>query len=97
MQISVLSAADLGLAVRAARRQAGLRLDDLAAMAGVSKQFISDVEYGKPTVQLGRVLQVLAELGLPLTLDLPRAAEPELVTLRAQGGPRRRPAPSSTP
>jgi len=32
----------------------------------VSKQFASDVEHGNPTVQLGLVLKMLAELGVPL-------------------------------
>ena len=89
MQTTIESAADLGLVLRAVRRQAGVRLDDLAATAGVSKQFVSDLEYGKPTVRLGLVLKVLAELGVPLALDIPQQAGPELAALRAQGGPRR--------
>jgi hypothetical protein len=40
--------ADLGFALRAARRSGKVRLDDFAQIAGVSKQFVSDVEYGKP-------------------------------------------------
>lgn len=86
MQISIHSVADLGLAVRAVRHASGVRLDDLAATAGVSKQFAADVEYGKTTVQLGLVLKLLAELGAPLSLDLTDAAQAELEALRAQGG-----------
>lgn len=62
-----------------------MRLDDLADMAGVSKQFVSDVEYGKPTAQLGLALKLLSEVGLPLTLEIPDTAEPVLQTLRAKG------------
>ena len=86
MQIFIQSVADLGLAVRAVRHAGGVRLDDMAATAGVSKQFAADVEYGKPTVQLGLVLKLLAELGAPLSLDITEAARAELAALRAQGG-----------
>ena len=88
MRITIHSPADLGLAVRATRRTSKVRLDDLAATAGVSKQFTSDVEYGKPTVQLGLVLKLLSELGLPLELNLPEEAVRELATLRAEGAVR---------
>lgn len=63
-----------------------MRLDDLAGIAGVSKQFVSDVEYGKQTVQLGLVLKLLAEMGLHLTIDLPPTAEPALQALQTRGG-----------
>lgn len=90
MHITIHSVADLGLALRAARKSTKVRLDDLADMAGVSKQFVSDVEYGKPTVQLGLVLKLLSEMGLPLKLDLPDAAAPALEALQAKGGIRNR-------
>jgi transcriptional regulator with XRE-family HTH domain len=86
MQVTIHSVDDLGLVVRAVRRNSKVRLDDLAATAGVSKQFASDVEHGKPTVQLGLVLKILAELGVPLTLDIPQDAEQELGELRLKGG-----------
>ncbi len=83
MHIPIQSVSDLGLAIRAVRRSSDVRLDDLAATARVSKQFASDVEHGKATVQLGLVLKLLAELGLPLSLDIPQDAEQELASLRA--------------
>ncbi|MFL6604022.1 MAG: transcriptional regulator [Steroidobacteraceae bacterium] len=83
MRIPIQSVSDLGLAVRAVRRQSRVRIDDLAATAGVSKQFTQDVEHGKATVQFGRVLKVLAELGIPLELDIPEEAAGALATLRA--------------
>lgn len=96
MSITIKSVADLGLAVRAVRRSAKVRLDDLAAVAGVSKQFVSDVEYGKPTVQLGLVLKLLDELGIPIQLDIPQDANAELIALQQQGGPRRSPSNAVT-
>ena len=88
MRIPIQSAVDLGLAVRAVRRHSRVRIDDLAATAGVSKQFTQDVEHGKPTVQFGRVLKLLAELGIPLELDIPDEAARALATARTGVGAR---------
>ena len=82
MKMSVPSAAELGLLIRSVRRASGVRIDDLAATAGTSKQFVQDVEHGKPSVQLGLVLKLLAELGMPLTTDIPEAAGRELTEVR---------------
>lgn len=86
MQVSIQSVTDLGLALRAARRSGRVRLDDLAQIAGVSKQFVSDVEYGKPTVQLGLVLKLLAEIGATMSLNIPQEAQEEWEKLLAKGG-----------
>lgn len=88
MQVDIQSVADLGLVVRAVRKHGAVRIDDFAANTGVSKTFVSDVERGKSTVQLGLVLQLLAELGIPLTLDIPQAAQAKLDGLRSKGGVR---------
>ena len=82
MQMPIPSPTELGLMIRSVRRASGVRLDDLAATAGLSKQFVQDVEYGKPTVQLGLVLKLLAELGMPLNVDIPQAAAQELTAVR---------------
>jgi transcriptional regulator with XRE-family HTH domain len=82
MKIAVPSVVDLGLLIRSVRRASGVRIDDLAATAGMSKQFVQDVEHGKPSVQLGLVLKLLAELGMPLTIDIPEAAGRELAEVR---------------
>lgn len=86
MQVSVPTVAELGLILRSVRRSSRVRLDDMAATAGVSKQFAADVEYGKPTVQLGLVLKLLSEMGVKLILDIPKEAESELIALRSKGG-----------
>jgi transcriptional regulator with XRE-family HTH domain len=85
MQVTIQSVPDLGLVVRSVRRTSKIRLDDLAATAGVSKQFASDVEHGKPTVQLGLVLKLLSELGVPLKLDIPEEADKEMTSQRSKG------------
>ncbi len=51
------------------RKEQGLTQDDLAGLSGTGRRFISDLESGKPTVQLGKVLLVLQALGLSLTIS----------------------------
>ena len=50
--------------------------DDLAASAGVGPVFVLDVEHGKPTVQLGKVLELLHEAGIAVFLELPAGVDP---------------------
>ncbi|MBJ6978090.1 type II toxin-antitoxin system Y4mF family antitoxin [Luteimonas sp. MC1895] len=58
----------LGKAVRTARKTHGLTQTELAGLAGTGPRFISDLERGKPTVEAGKVLDVLSVLGLRLLL-----------------------------
>lgn len=74
MKKTIASPEDLGLLIRAVRKSTNVRQDDLSAVAGVSRQFAIDVERGKPTAQLGRVLLLLKELGITLTADIPDEA-----------------------
>jgi len=57
---------DIGALIRAHRRALGLDQRTLAARAGVSRLWISEVERGKPGASLGLVLRVLASLGVTL-------------------------------
>lgn len=58
------SAVDIGNALRAERKRQRLSLERLSGLANVSMRFLSEVERGKPTAELGKVLKVLATLGL---------------------------------
>jgi HTH-type transcriptional regulator / antitoxin HipB len=57
---------DLGDAVRAHRKAAGLTQPELAKLAGVGKTVVFDIEKGKATVRLATLLRVLAVLNLHL-------------------------------
>ena len=57
---------DFGLAVRAARKEAGLSQAQLAQRCGCSQRFVSEVERGKPTAELERALRLLVELDVPI-------------------------------
>lgn len=61
----------LGQLVRRVRKQAGLRQDELAGAAGVGIRFIVDLESGKPTLQIGKVLHVLDTLGIAAAFAAP--------------------------
>ncbi len=86
MRIRITSPAELGEVIRSARKAAGIRIDDAAFMTGVSKQFTSDVEHGKPTVEFGRVLLLLKQLGIELEATITSEAMKALAELRKSGG-----------
>lgn len=70
-----MTAADIGGVVRAARKDAGLRQYELAGAAGVGLRFIVELEGGKATAQVGKVLQVLDALGCSVEI-LPPPSPP---------------------
>ena len=70
-----LTPADIGRVVRATRKAAGLRQDELAGAAGVGLRFVVELERGKPTAQIGKALQVLHALGCSFEIAPPPEAE----------------------
>lgn len=62
MQTSI----DIGQAVRTSRKAMGLTQPELAAAAGVGLRFLVELERGKPTVRVDRMLAVLQAVGLEL-------------------------------
>lgn len=71
MATPIRTTTDLGKVIRSQRKAQGLRQQDVADVIGASHVFVRHVEQGRPTVQLGRVLQLLEELGIELRADLP--------------------------
>ena len=64
-----LTPEQLGKIVKKERKAMGLTQADLALTSGTGMRFISDLENGKPTCQIGKTLTVLKTLGLRLTLS----------------------------
>lgn len=60
----IRSAQDLGVVVRQRRKSLALNQLDLAGLGNTGNRFIVDVENGKPTVQLQKVLDLIDLLGL---------------------------------
>jgi transcriptional regulator with XRE-family HTH domain len=68
--------AEFGAFVRGMRTQLGLRIDDAAALCGVSVALLSALENGKPRgIGLDKALNISRQLGLSL-LAVPRADLP---------------------
>lgn len=58
----------LGRAVHARRKELGLRQAEVADLAGCSERFLHTVENGKESLRLDKLLDVLAVLGLDLSV-----------------------------
>lgn len=65
----VYSAASLGAAIKHYRHEAGLTQADLAERAGLNRTYLSELEQGRETEQVKRILRVLKRLGVRMTLE----------------------------
>jgi len=61
----------IGELVRSARRSLGITQRGLAMTSGTGLRFIIELEKGKPTCQLGKVLTVLHTVGITIKLTSP--------------------------
>jgi HTH-type transcriptional regulator / antitoxin HipB len=68
MGTAVRSSVELGAVVREQRKRLALTQLDIAGLGNTGNRFIVELESGKPTVQLQKVLQVLDLLGLELVV-----------------------------
>lgn len=66
-----LTPEQIGELVRSTRKAIGVTQKDLALTSGTGLRFIIELEKGKPTCQLGKVLTVLQTLGIKLALTPP--------------------------
>jgi HTH-type transcriptional regulator / antitoxin HipB len=66
---------ELGALVRNRRKQLKVNQTELAMTCGTGLRFIVDIEKGKPTCQIGKVLAVLKALGLAIEVNTPRGYE----------------------
>lgn len=63
------TAASIGPAIRKYREEAGLTQAELAEMAGLNRTYLSNLEQGRETEQVRRILRVLKLLGVRATLQ----------------------------
>ena len=66
---------EIGQIVRASRRRLGVTQRDLALTSGTGLRFVIDLEKGKETCQIGKVLTVLNTLGIRIALTPPTVSE----------------------
>jgi HTH-type transcriptional regulator/antitoxin HipB len=63
----------IGEFLRKTRKNMGVTQKDLALTSGTGLRFIIEMEQGKPTCQIGKVLTVLQTLGIKIELIPPKA------------------------
>ena len=61
----------IGELVRSTRKNMGVTQKELAMTSGTGLRFIIEMEKGKPTCQLGKVLTVLHTLGIKIEVIPP--------------------------
>jgi HTH-type transcriptional regulator / antitoxin HipB len=66
----ISSSKDIGKAVRAKRKADKLTQADAAALCGVGTRFLGELERGKDTAQIGKVIRILQGLGLELQISI---------------------------
>ncbi len=64
----VETAEELGLQARRSRKDAGLSQKDAAAAYSFGSRFLSEFENGKPTSQIGKIIEALHASGLDLAV-----------------------------
>lgn len=57
---------DLGLLIRKARERRNQSQQNFADLAGVGRRFVSELENGKATLELGKVLKVMRAAGISI-------------------------------
>jgi len=67
--VSVRTHHDLGAVIRQARKEQGLTLTQVSGLSGIGVRFLSELERGKSTIQLGKALEVIELLGLKLQVS----------------------------
>lgn len=63
------TAASVGPAIRHYREEAGITQQELADMAGLHRSYLSELEQGRETEQMRRILRLLKLLGVRATLQ----------------------------
>ncbi len=79
---------DLGLYVRDRRRRLGMTQNDLATSAQVSRRWLSDLEAGKPTAEIGLIFKLLHALEVTLEVSSAKTGPADFELdgiIRAQG------------
>jgi y4mF family transcriptional regulator len=83
--VQIRTASDVGALVRHTRRQQGMSQEELAALAGVTRRWISALESGKARAELALVLATLDALGLVLiSEDAPKGSAVDLDAVLAR-------------
>lgn len=75
-QVPLNNAVEFGVFIRRTRKRAGMTQAALAQQVNVSRKWVSEVENGKSTAEIGLVLAVLRQLGF--VIHARQAPEPPI-------------------
>lgn len=78
-----MTTALLGTKIREARKEKNLTLKQLADICNVGVRFLSELENGKETIELGKVLLVLKRLNVEILLIGRKEFQKEFMHLTA--------------
>jgi len=65
----IRNASELGIALKNRRKSLGFTQTDISERSGLSASFISEVENGKETAELGKVILLISILGLNIFIE----------------------------
>ena len=65
----VLNLADIGRIFQFDRKNKNMTQESVAGLVNVGKRFISELENGKPTMQIDKVFKVLMRKGFKITIS----------------------------
>lgn len=65
----IQSVEDLGRLIRSYRRQKNLTIETVTGLGNLSPRFLSELERGKETAEIGKVLKALNTLGLEVIIQ----------------------------
>ena len=68
--MQVFTAFDIGAVIRMRRRELGLTQVELADRVGVGITYVSNLENGKETAEIGKALHILSMLGMNLYVEV---------------------------
>ncbi len=64
-----MNASDLGKIIKEQRKKLKLTQKDLSMVSGVGTRFVSELENGKETCELGKALRIVQTLGLRMIIN----------------------------
>lgn len=67
--MKIVDAKSLGQVIRNRRKELNYTQAFLSEFTGLSVTFISDVERGKPTAEIGKIMQLLHILGMDVLVE----------------------------
>lgn len=67
--MKITSTQDIGTLVKTIRKKQNLTQETLAQLCNVGVRFVSDLENGKPTCEIEKVLKVVSNLGIKIEME----------------------------